>query len=343
MELIATEPLIPTWLCLLLCYRWVRQLPDFSLEKAPLIQGIVTDPSGNPVSNASISIQSGECYGWSRTKHVAWTSTNQDGTYSVPVPPGADYYVYVSPQANTNNNLLFGFWTGPSPAVVSSECNQGVAVPEAVIGNTVDNINLQLVEGAVIQGTVTAPNGVTDVPINRANIWAREIATSNWWPYGSLTDTDGKYQIILPAGAQYYVRVDPWENAFFLREYWDGADSNGTYDPSLAQPTAALQVGTPTTVDFSLEKAAVIQGTVTDPSGNPVSNASVNIQSGECNGSIRAAHFAWTSTNQNGTYSVTVPPGNDYYVYVSPQASTNNTSAFGLLDWCVTGCCFIRM
>ena len=118
-----------------------------------------------------------------------------------------------------------------------------------------------------------------------------------------------------------------WENIGMVLK------SNGTYDPSLAQPTAALQVGTPTTVDFSLEKGAVIQGIVTDPSGTPVSNASVSIQSGECYGWGRAAHVAWTSTNQDGTYSVAVPPGTDYYVYVSPQATqiTLYCPAFGLV------------
>ena len=330
MVLVTTEPMIPIWLNPLLHYRWGHQ-PQliFPLKKQPLIQGTVTDPSGNPVSNASVNIQTGECYGGGRAAQIAWTSTNQDGTYSVPVPPGTDYYVFVSPPASINNPLLFGFWTGPSPAVVSSECNQGVAVPEAVIGNTVENINLQLVEGAVIEGRVTTPSGETDVPVSGAYVMVREITTSDWWPSGSQTDGDGNYRIVLPPGAQYYVQANGGQNNFLLSEYWDGADNNGTDDPSLAQPTALLQVGTPTTVNFSLEKAAMIQGTVTDPSGNPVSNASVSIQKGECIGWSRATHITWTSTNQDGTYSVPVPPGTDYYVFVSPPASINNPLLFG--------------
>ena len=240
-----------------------------------------------------------------------------------------------------DNNLLFAFWTGPSPAVVSSECTQGIAVPEAVIGNTVDNINLQLIEGAVIEGTVTTRSGETDAPVTGAYVMVREITNSNFWPYNGNTDIDGKFRIVLPSGAQYYVYANEGQNGLLLSEYWNGAGNNGTSDPDLAQPTTALQVGTPTIANFSLEKAPLIQGIVTDPSGNPVSDASVSIQSGECNGWSRANHVAWTSTNQDGTYIVAVPPGADYYVYVSPQTSTNNPSSVWLLDWSITGCCFI--
>ena len=177
------------------------------------------------------------------------------------------------------------------------------------------------VHAAEISGKITSSgNAVSSACVNifqGSNGCYQESLVS------TTTDANGDYTVTVPDGSQYYVRTNVncmGAYSDLLDEYWDGSslENTGTSNcnEAVITPPAPSE-----NINFQLDQAPVIKGTITDPSGNPVSNASVIIQSGECYGWSRANHIAWTSTNQDGTYSVPVPPGADYYVYVSPQTS----------------------
>ena len=149
--------------------------------------------------------------------------------------------------------------------------------------------------GAVnIKGTITDAAGRAPLP---------SMVAAAYTPSGSLvvtttSDSNGKYVLSLPSGAYRILAYDP--NGVYATEFGAGADSFET--SPIINATADV-----TAVNFALQKAGIVSGTVTS-AAVPLSNITVaayNVTSGTRRG--------FAVTGRDGFYSLVLPPG-DYRI-----------------------------
>lgn len=177
--------------------------------------------------------------------------------------------------------------------------------PDGYVANQTDGVqvsggatlttDLAVEPAGTLNGTVTNDSGS---PVAGATVSATDSGNNY---YSTTTDGSGDYELEVPAGT-YTVEAD-----------------NASYAPTSVDGVGAI-VGENTTTALTLNDAAIISVTVTDPSGNPVSGATVETYDSNYE------NFQRTTKDQSGTYELEVANGT-YVVEVtaSGYASTRKT------------------
>ncbi|NQT82507.1 carboxypeptidase regulatory-like domain-containing protein [bacterium] len=261
-----------------------------------------------PIGEASVEADDFETGDW-----AAWAQTLPDGSYTIWVPSGT-YSVNVFRVEGWCDQYYLNtpYWDEATPVSVSAP------------GET-SGIDFVLQPAATIIGQVFQNDGVTPIP----DAWVSAFdAASGSWVAGGDTEHDGSYSISVPSGS-YKVRAeaDGWAS-----QYYDGVDN---FDEA-----SIIAVNVPEErggIDFVLQRGATITGHVYEMGGvTPIAGASV--------GAVDATTgdwVAWDDTDQNGSYSISVPSGSykvwadadgwvgEYYpgTYDFDQASTITLTA----------------
>ena len=291
------------------------------------ISGKITS-NGSAVSNVFVDISQGSsgCY----NESILSVATDTNGIYTVSVPDGNQYYVRTNVRFGGGYpDLVDEYWDGSSPANTgTSSCNQAVLTPPA----PATNINFDLAQGGHLTGTISDINGPIDGSKYNMGVTAFTGSACDLHDYvmGSGLESNGTFSLNgLPLDGQYLL-MSYSNDAPYIQEWFAGYDSN--QQPISSESCEdAVTVSFPqgsqaiSDIGFQLEMGAVIQGTVTDSAGNPISNACVNIfsSSGFCDSN--QIYVGGSGTNQNGTYSAVVPPGSSYYVQVWPACDPNTS------------------
>ncbi len=243
------------------------------------------------------------------------TSNNNDGTYSISVPPGT-YYVRVETDgyALEYYNEAGTDGTKATPVVVTA-------------GNTTSNIDFTLDPGGTISGRITAAD--TNSPVRHVTV----VGQGGVW-VGACTDDDGYYTlrslplnfpIKLLAGNTASWCLGP---STYLSEWWNKAATLN----SATAITLTNAVPNATDKNFVLQPGGAISGKVMKNDGvSPVSGARVDVREAATD----RPTVPTVDTNPDGTYSIAVPPGT-YHVRVETdgyaleyykEAGTNGTTA----------------
>jgi hypothetical protein len=233
---------------------------DAAMQEGGRIAGIVRDEAGLPIAGASVSAGASLIPGTPRS-----TTTGVDGSYELVGLAGGDYTVGFDSHGKLHQT---------APATVS-------------LGVTTSGVDVTLVEGGTIAGTVTDPLGA---PVSGANVLAagpRYVTAT--------TGADGSFTVVGLETGSYTLRFSPPEGVDLVSEYWQDSPS-----VSSATPVAVTTGSATTGIDAVLDRPAVISGRVTDASGNPLS-AFVSLSTG-------SSSFA-AVTASDGTYQAVVPPG----------------------------------
>lgn len=135
-------------------------------------------------------------------------------------------------------------------------------------------IDFDLAPGSRIQGTVTAAGGgaLAGITVNAYDLKGRYVATT-------FTDGLGAYTLRgIPAGSYYLQTFSLGARADQL--YAGLPCGNNQCNPTTGTAVEVAGGATRTGVDFVLEPAGAISGTITDGGGAPVANATVEVWSG---------------------------------------------------------------
>jgi len=283
---------------------------NMQLLKGAVISGTLTDANGVPYANAQIQLID------SASGNYGWASTDAAGSYSATVVPGS-YTIQVSPgwDPATGSHVPFpaGMMGGFVGATGALGATMGGAQTFVLSVATPTILNMQLVQGAVVSGTVTDANGV-----GFANAQIQlfdQVSGSNGW---ASTDGTGHYSVTVTPGS-YTVQVLPgWNPATGQQAPFPAGMMGGFAGPAgtlVAQQNAAqtyvVASGSTTVVNMQLLTGAIISGTLTDTNAAPYANAQIQIWDSTTGFSVNA------TTDAAGHYSITVTPGS-YTVQVSP-------------------------
>ena len=246
------------------------------------------------------------------TGTVIYTSSFNLGTYTITDLTPGDYYVKASVQ-----NIVEYYNNSPDISTATLvKVNPGQDTP---------NIDFLFDLGSISGKVVADADGK---PIDNLHVYASDYVTDKWMA-GVNTSSDGTYKLTgLPPGT-YRVRVAPWNNQLpYATEYY-----NNTYNYSKAQAVTVATGQDVPGIDFSLARGASISGiVVSDTDGTGIPNVTITLLEPTI-----GRHLASTTTNSDGTYTLSYLMPGTFKIQASPWASElsyaqeyyDNTLAYG--------------
>jgi len=243
------------------------QIADFQMVKGGSISGFVRDAT----TRAGVPYVSVQLYDSQGDSQIAWSSTASDGSYSFQGVVGGSYRV----KFPSGGSYTAQWYKG------------GAAVAVTPPGNTALDDAL-LTKGATISGRVTDVTthaGIEQVWVNVSDSQSGEFVSS------AGTDSTGAYSVTgLPSGS-YKVHFEGNGSRHVSVWYGNAASES---QATLVTVTAP---GTRTGIDAALAQGGSISGRVTDQSGDPISNLSVDAGG-------RDDDYRGATTDQDGNYTV---------------------------------------
>ncbi len=240
---------------------------NFTLSSGASISGMVKTKSNVAIGNANIFVLDSALYS------STYAYSNDSGYYYIPkLGSGKKYYVvaYASGYAlRWYNNVSSP--DSATPIVLLEEESR-------------KNINFNLPLASTISGKVFDDAGK---PISYANVYVEDIAGTSYF-YGS-TDQEGNYSVSSLSGGKYYVRANDYSH---LEQWFDHRVTR-----QQADKVTVVEESVTSNINFNLQKAAGLSGTVVDDSsGLAISYIYVNATR-KSDGSQYT-----TSTNLDGSY-----------------------------------------
>ena len=252
---------------------------DFRLDSGGFIQGTVRDGDDDPLPDVQLEAHKSS----DSTLVMAFATSGDDGTYSIPGLPTDTYFINAY-KAGYGTTYYGGY---------SHEQRRRVFVTSP---NETTGIDLTLQTQGTISGTVSNSGG-----LNETTVYAGPF--DGGVLYSDTTDADGNYSIGQLAVGSFVVYAD---RSGYPRSYYDGE-----YFWSLATKVSVTTAGSTTPgIDLTMVTPGTISGTVANAAEAALANVCVYAYNDRC----------WTNLSGNstsdtsGNYSISVPPGSYYLV-----------------------------
>lgn len=315
---------------------------DFTLAKGKVISGSISLPNGAIAPAGGLNVYIGaddvtDPYSWYSMGYTSiFISEGQTSTaYSLVVPannPGGGYRI----RYNMSN----------IPGYVREGCyNNGTTVPYFnspflvdVSSGDASNINLTIMQGFVISGTVSRPAGESTSDNIQVDVYAR---SDNGTPEYGGDDYNTGCNVLIPAGSSqadysltvpngsYYVNYSMYNNTAYIGEGYYSVNSLGEGYTAAEFSNAAPVVinnSAATNVNLTLLKGTFISGTIVLPNGAvaPAGGIRVRVEVDK-----RAGEYSWSSVssyeivigeNENSKeFAISVPGNAEYELGVYPE------------------------
>lgn len=258
---------------------------DFYLTPLARIEGQVRDGEGDPMRGVVVRAEELDGSNWQMSGEGV---TDENGFYSLGVPPGSNYGVKVKIPENMGL-----FWLAQYFDHVHDRSD---ARPVSASGDApTTNINFDLEQGGIISGWIYEDDGET--PIEGCGVRAETLDGS----VGSdgRTDAAGYFEIIVPAGT-YAVEARPdWDELPYGRQYFSNVVSGAE-----AYPLSVDQFGVVSNIIFQLGQRTISGHVYRGGDMTPLAHCHVFACDYDSNNWI-----AGTDTDDTGGYTLYVSPG----------------------------------
>ena len=253
---------------------------NVAMPRGVTISGTVYEPDGStPLANINVNAYN-PTFG-------NGTQTDNNGDYAIAVLPNAAYTMWFHDNTGTYVDGCYassGFtadWNACTPVTVA---DSGVA-----------SINVVMLRGVTIRGTVYGPDGTTPL----ANIDVNANAGS--LGFGAQTDHDGNYSMMVSPNASYTMWFHDSTGT-----HVDGCYTSSGFaaDWNACTPVDVTTADVPN-INVAMPLGVVISGAVYGPDGTtPLANINVGANLG---------NFGFgTQTDNNGNYTIAVLPNATY-------------------------------
>lgn len=182
------------------------------------------------------------------------SSTDGDGYYTLTIPSNSQAYIFASGDCIPDTKYTQLWYDGGNG---SFNCYAASPVPD---GGTA---NFKLSPAGFIEGFVYQQDGTTPVRGVCINVSSASPPDWNGVAGTCYTDDNGYYSIhTVPTGSVYVTtEVDTDQNSLSLVNEWYGGTTS-THDPSQALSVTVDANETTPTINFQLDSAGTITGTV---------------------------------------------------------------------------------
>lgn len=285
----------------------VRTGLDESFANGGTIRGFVANTGGSRLAGVPLVVNRVD----GSYEYIAQAITGTEGEYVLRGIPTGTYKIRaLAGQAPVQLGYRDTWW----PNVGSFAAGSSIQI---TAGNTIEPVNISVLDGRTITGRVTAPGGagVAGVSVT-ANSTADEYDTQA----DAVTDAAGNYTLRGLTPDAYKVRFDTSSvtSGSYL-EQWSGARSTFV-DASVVDTASSSQTG----VNATLVKAASMSGIIKNTAGGVIANAGIGVRSA----TDEWSYIGWAMTDSKGVYTVRGLPAGSYKVRVDPYDVTSG-SYFG--------------
>jgi len=270
---------------------------NMAMPKGGNITGIVTDnATGTGIQNVYVSVFN------SLTGELGSSGyTDSSGAYRISGLPTGNYKLSFSASDYINQ------WLGgkPNPPATTSTALPDATNVAVTAPNTTTGINMAMLKGSRITGTVT--DKVTGTPLWDINVSVYNAVTGAWAGSG-YTDNSGGFRISGLVSGGYKIRFSSYSNTGYVAQWYGNKNQQST-----ATVVNVIASETVTGINAALETGAIITGTVTDKvSGAPIQGILVNAVSSD------SGMFAgYGYTDSSGAYRVTGLASGNYKLQFS--------------------------
>lgn len=305
---------------------------NIELPKGAVINGVVTDEDGRPVQWTRI-------HAWSDATHNGGgAETNESGEFTIFVPPGPNYDLYVEPLALPSSiPTVGGFFKdadggegddpGPDQIWMGKIINEWEArTLIEVPSEGVSGVHIYVDSGVKVYGKVVSADG-NPIP----NLWveAHSERIHGWG--GGPTDELGDFEFVVPPGEGYIISVWPGEMDF-VGGYWKEADDTTTPEREgviVLNPDKATIVDIMDDLHLKINVVAgpSISGRVTTADGTPVPRVWVEA------GSDSTGFWNGDLTNAEGYYRIPVSAAADFRVILWGDGKYQTVFYDNALSW----------
>ena len=286
---------------------------NFDLLPAARISGTVRSEA-NLIENVHIAVyqKDEETALWN---YVASDLSNTNGTYTAWVPPGTNYIVQADPL--DDSGLLGEYYAG-------TDSRDDAVRLSVTLDSPLTGIDFDLGEAAWISGTVL--NGA-DTVSNACVQLEKRVYDINGTFSGfetvdsTCTDGNGFYRFPVAEGTNYILSAAPLFDEFLILSQQPKLYYPAAYPRENAATISTTLTSPAENINIDLSHLPEICGSVSS-SGVPVAEATVTVYQKVLLGPTIpggiAAYFssllATAETDQNGTYSISLSPGSNYFV-----------------------------
>jgi len=318
------------------------------------ISGSVTDSTGAPIANATVSYSGGS----------TTATTNSSGAYTLSVAPGTYSVIATATgyQSSTQSNVTV---TSGASTAINFSLSQTVGTISGTVSNSTGT--------AIANATVSYSGGSTTATTNSSGAYTLSVAPGTY----TVTVTAADYQpsaqsnvtvILGTTTANFSLTLTPGTISGTVTSstgtaianatvsYSGGSttattNSSGAYTLSVApgtysvtatatgyqsstQANVSVTATTTTTVNFSLTQTpGTISGTVTSSTGTAIANATISYSGGSTTATTNSSG-AYTLSVAPGTYSVTATAAgyqSSTHANLTVTAGTTSTVNFSLV------------
>ena len=281
---------------------YIQERIDLEIEGRNLIQDFdISVTLGGSVSGTLIDEETGiplynlEVYAEmvANGRHVAWERSNAEGRFILRGLAPGEIYVVVEGQGYLPQRLAL---------TVSGQ-------------ETVTAGDLELGQGGTITGTVTDATGNPISGISVRGKWVDEDFYSD-----ATTNDQGVYRLAGMGEGRHRISVEDDAQNYVLQYYNSKLDRD---EADLVSVRGREEVGN---IDFSLSLGATISGRVADGlTGRPIAGMEVRAR-------FNRDDISWSTTNNDGNYSLRRVPNGVIEVIVSGQGYVEQSKTVGITD-----------
>jgi hypothetical protein len=293
----------------------ITQPIDAAMVESGSISGTVTDATtGDDLSGICVNAVTPP--GQPGVNGNMSTTTAADGTYTITGVPAGSYIVEFSDSAWCGNggNYANQWWK-------NSPSESGATEVYLTAGWAQLGIDAAMVEGGSISGTVTDATTGDDLSGICVNAVAAGSGSLGW---SSSTAADGTYTISgldpsLTYDIQFSVNAICGNGGDYAGQWYNGTPTGAIYQNG-ATPVSVTAGGITESIDAAMAEGGSISGTVTDTSGNDLSDICVSVTAFP----FGLGYSESTFTAGDGSYTITALPAASNYIVQFSNGCGNN-------------------